>query len=271
MPSSSSSSSAPLPPSLAAVVAAARAVAEAELLVRPEERGPRQFEYAMPDDCLRLVLYFTRAQDVARAAAVCRRWRRVGADELVWRRLSQRTMDRYLPEAPAAAAGDDGGEAEDAAEEAAEEAAAAAAAADGRGGGGGDADAAAHRRRAREARAAARRAALAERERLASARAEVVGHFRAEAKRLRSYRLAFTALPQVFETGLYCLREAYTRQGVSDMVRGRRARAARTQRPSAKRTAIGRRCLPPFLLLRARHCALAPGSSTCARTRRCAS
>ena len=215
MPAAALSALPPPPAAVVAAAAAARAAADAELLLRPEERGPRQHEWAMPDDCLRLCFYLLPAQDIARAAGVCRRWRRVGADELLWRRICQRTLDRYLP-APAAPAERD----EAAATAGAALAVVAVPAGEALGAEAEEPAAVSlsiERQRELDALAAERRAEREERERLLAARAEVVAQFRAEARRLRSYRLAFPSLPQVFEAGLYCLRQAYTRPGVSDM------------------------------------------------------
>jgi hypothetical protein len=171
---------------------------------------------------------------------VCRRWRRVGADELVWKRLCKRTLDLLIPEPARSAAEEVTAEeralaSEDAAEEAAASAAAdalaAAEAAEEEPGrvfvtaearsrlalalGAGTAE-----RRARLAElSAVRLAAAAERERVAAARGECVDYFRAHAHSLGSFRKAFVYLPQLhfLDSGGYCLRQEYCRQGVRDM------------------------------------------------------
>jgi len=212
----------------------------AELLARPETKAPSQHEFDAPDDVIRHALYFLRPCDVARASAVCRRWRRVGADELVWKRLCKRTLDLFIPESARSAAEEVTEEEralalEDAAEEAAAIAAADAlaaaeaaeeepgrvvVAAEARGRLALALGAGAAERRARLAElAAVRSAAAAERERIAAARGECVDYFRSRAQSLGSFRKAFVFLPQLhfLDSGGYCLHQEYCRQGVRDM------------------------------------------------------
>lgn len=160
-----------------------------------EYRSPKQYEWSLPDDVLRHCLYFLPAWDVARSSGVCRRWRRVLGDEVVWRKLSKRTFTQWLPLLSLPE------EKENETNESDEE----------------EVSLSIVRQGELDAIAAAKLQSRIEYQRRVEARAEVLAEFKSTVTLLRSYRKAYVFIPQLFESGLYVLKEEYTRRGVRDM------------------------------------------------------
>ena len=159
-----------------------------------EYRSPKQHEWNLPDDVLRHCLFFLPAWDIARSSGVCRRWRRVLGDEEVWRKLSKRTFAHWLPSISSPTIDNDiTNNSED------------------------EVSLSLARQEELDAIAAIKLQSRMEFQRRLDARAEVLSIFKSNVTLLRSYRKAFPFIPQLFESGLYVLKEEYTRRGVRDM------------------------------------------------------
>ena len=160
-----------------------------------EYQSPKQHEWNLPDDVLRHCLFFLPAWDISRSSAVCRRWRRVLGDEEVWRKLSKRAFAQWLP--PISVPTIDGEEKTNNVDD--------------------EVSLSIARQDELDAIAAIKLQSRIEHQRRVDARAEALAIFKSNVTLLRSYRRAYPFIPQLFESGLYVLREEYTRRGVRDM------------------------------------------------------